>query len=550
MQGEHKNQEGKSLKTIAIIGRPNVGKSSLFNQILGRRKSIVHEQSGVTRDRIAAPCAWRGKHFLLMDTGGLAMMDGQTKGVDMWDEGIRKQVDAAIDGADILIFVTNVMDGVVTLDEEVAKKLRGCKQEVFLVANKCDTLAHEEQKSAFDVLGYDTVYPVSCEHRLGIDDLLDDVLLDIDVMFDDSAIEAEPFKIAIIGRPNVGKSSLVNALLGEERCLVSDIAGTTRDSVDVDFKMEYQGEEQPVTLVDTAGLRKRSKVDDLVEVFSVMRVEATLKRCDLVIFACEADVDGFTAQDRRIARLITESGKACVITATKWDACEGAKQKNVLDEIRYTLPRMPYAPIVFTSSHRNYNFDALFDAIAEVRSQLDVRIPTSMLNQVLQDAYIKNVPPIIKRPLKIYYGTQVDHNPPTFKVFVNSKAQCAAHYLGYLNNYMRNAFDLTGLPIVIEMVDRPKTIESFASRAVGKGPVGRGSALKRRKEKEQLRRDRTASQDKMKRKDYRKKRREETKSEEDARKKKATGQIKRRLSLKSRTDKIDKKKRKQSRKKR
>lgn len=549
MQGTHRNKEGKKLKTIAIIGRPNVGKSSLFNEILGRRKSIVHEQSGVTRDRIAAPCAWRGKHFLLMDTGGLAMLDGQKKGVDIWDEGIRKQVDAAIEGADILIFVTNVMDGVVTLDEEVAKKLRGCTQQVFLVANKCDTPVHEEMTNAFDSLGYEKIYPISCAHRLGIDDLLDDVLADIDIMFEGEHKDEEPFKIAIIGRPNVGKSSLVNALLGEERCLVSDIAGTTRDAIDVEFKMEYQGEEQPVTLIDTAGLRKRSKVDDLVEVFSVMRVEATLKRCDLVIFACEANVDGFTAQDRRIARLITESGKACVITATKWDACEGAKQKNVIEEIRYTLPRMPYAPIVFTSAHRNYNFGALFDAIAEVRSQLDVRIPTSMLNQVLQDAYTKNVPPIIKRPLKIYYGTQVDHNPPTFKIFVNSKSLCAPHYLGYLNNYLRNSFDLTGLPIVIELVDRPKTIESFASRSVSKGPIGRGSALKRRKEKEKLRRDRTASQDKMKRKDFRKKRREETKAEAEARKKKATGQIKRRLSLKSRTDKIEKKKRKRSRKK-
>jgi len=547
MQGTHKNKEGKTLKTIAIIGRPNVGKSSLFNQILGRRMSIVHEQSGVTRDRIAAPCAWRGKHFLLMDTGGLAMLDGQTKGVDMWDDGIRKQVDAAIEGADILIFVTNVMDGVVTLDEEVAKKLRGCKQDVYLVANKCDTMVFEEQCSAFSSLGYETVYPVSCAHKIGIDDLLDDVLEDIDLMFDKDE-EAEEFRIAIIGRPNVGKSSLVNALLGEDRCLVSDIAGTTRDSVDVEFKMMYQGEEQPVRLIDTAGLRKRSKVDDIVEVFSVMRVEATLKRCDLVIFACEADVDGFTAQDRRIARLITESGKACVITATKWDAVEGAKQKNVIDEIRYTLPRMPYAPIVFTSAHRNYNFETLFDAIAEVRSQLDVRVPTSMLNQLLQDAYTKNVPPIIKRPLKIYYGTQSNHNPPTFKIFVNAKNQCAPHYEGYLNNYLRKALDLTGLPIVLDLIDRPKTIESFASKSAGK-VVGRGSALKRRKDKEALRRDRTASQDKMKRKDYRKKRREETKEEESIRKKKATGQIKRRLSLKSRTDKIDQKKRKQKRKK-
>ena len=548
MQETYKNKEGKTLQTIAIIGRPNVGKSSLFNQILGRRKSIVHEQSGVTRDRIAAPCAWRGKHFLLMDTGGLAMMDGQKKSVDMWDEGIRKQVDAAIEGADILIFVTNVMDGVVTLDEEVAKKLRGCDQKVYLVANKCDTLVIEEKKSVFDSLGYETVYPVSCAHKLGIDDLLDDVLVDIDLMFDGNLKDEEPFKIAIIGRPNVGKSTLINAVLGEERCLVSDIAGTTRDSIDVEFKMEYQGEEQPVTLVDTAGLRKRSKVDDLIEVFSVMRVEATLKRCDLVIFACEADVDGFTAQDRRIARMITESGKACVITATKWDACEGAKQKDVLEEIRYTLPRMPYAPIVFTSSHRNYNFGTLFDAIAEVRSQLDVRIPTSMLNQVVQDAFTKNTPPVINHPFKIYYGTQVDFNPPTFKLFVNSKAQCAAHYLGYLNNYMRNAFDLTGLPIIIDLIDRPKTIESFTKRSSG-NIVGRGSALKRRKDKELLRRDRTASQDKMQRKDFRKKRRDESKPEEVARKKKATNQIKRRLSLKSRTDKVTKQKRKAGRKK-
>ncbi len=544
MQGVHKNSNGKSLPTIAIIGRPNVGKSSLFNQVLGRRMSIVHEQSGVTRDRLAAPCSWRGKHFLLMDTGGLGMLDEQA--TDMWDDGIRKQVDAAIEGADVLIFVVNVMDGVVSLDKEVAKKIRDCDQTVYLVANKCDNLVFEEGATQFTSLGYPTVYPVSCTHKLGIDDLLCEITENFDTMYDDDKVD-EPFRIAIVGRPNVGKSTLLNALLGEERVMVSDVAGTTRDSVDVDFKMMYQGEEQPVKLIDTAGLRKRSKVDDLVEVFSVMRVEATLKRCDLVIFACEANADGFTAQDRRIARMITESGKACVITATKWDACDGVKQKHVLDEIRYTLPRMPYAPIVFTSSHRNYNFDALFDAIAEVRSQLDVRIPTSLLNQVVQDAYTKNVPPIINRPFKIYYGTQIENNPPTFKLFVNSTTLCAAHYLGYLNNYLRKSFDLTGLPIIIQLVDRPKTIESFAGRSAGK-VVGRGSCLKRRKDKELLRRDRTASQDKMKRKDYRKKRREETKSEAEERKKKATGQIKRRLSLKGRTDKIDQKKRKQKRK--
>jgi GTP-binding protein len=529
------------LKTIAIVGRPNVGKSSLFNEILGRRKSIVHEQSGVTRDRVVAPCAWRGKHFLLMDTGGLAMLDGQTKGVDMWDEGIRKQVDAAIEGADILIFVTNVMDGVVALDKEVAKKLRSCEQEIYVVANKCDDMKWESETVAFDELGYGEIYPISCAHKKGIDDLLDDVLKDIDIMFDDEEQEPEPFRIAIVGRPNVGKSSLINAVLGEDRCMVSDIAGTTRDAIDVQFKMKYQGEEQPVTLIDTAGLRKKSKVDDLVEVFSVMRVESSIKRCDLVIFACEANVNGFTAQDRRIARLITESGKACVIVATKWDTCEGAKQKRVLDEIRYTLPRMNYAPIVFTSAHRNYNLGTLFDVIAEIRSQLDVRVPTSLLNQLLQDAYKRNVPPIIKRPLKVYYGTQVNNNPPTFKIFVNAKELCAPHYLGYLNNYLRNALDLTGLPIVINLIDRPKTIESFANKSKGK-VVGRGSSIQRRKEKEKLKKDRQESKAKMKSKAFRKKRREETKEEAADRKKRATQVIKKRLSLKSRTEKMNRKK--------
>jgi len=449
------------LPTVAIVGRPNVGKSSLFNAILGRRLAIVHEASGVTRDRLMAPAAWRGRHFQLVDTGGIGLYARQKKSADAWEAVIRSQAEMAIEGADLLILVVNVQDGVAALDREVAGYLRACGKPVAVAVNKVDDVRHEEGLTDFAALGYEKIFPVSCLHRRGLDELLDDVLEDIQAprIYEEAA---EPFRIAVVGRPNVGKSSLVNALLGEERVIVSDIAGTTRDSIDIDFELKFHDEKIPAQLVDTAGLRKKAHLKDVVELFSVMRTQEAIKRSRLVLFLVEARKDGVTAQDRHIASLIEESGKSCLIVANKWDICEERNRKAVLDEIRYSLPGMSYAPVVFVSALKKDNLSGLLDHVATIMEQMEVEVPTSVVNKVIEDAVRRNAPQVVGlNPLRIYYGTMIGKEPPTFLLFVNKKANCADNYLAYLTNFFRNAFGFNGQPVRVELKERPKPVESF-----------------------------------------------------------------------------------------
>jgi GTP-binding protein len=443
--------------TVAIVGRPNVGKSSLFNLIIGRRMAIVHEESGVTRDRVAAPVVWYGKHFQLIDTGGLGVLNKEKKKVDMWDSYIRSQVEAAIEGADILLFVVDMQAGFVPLDSEVAERLRASSNKVILVANKADNMKMIRETVDFSPLGFDNIYPVSCLHKHGIDDILEEALADIPVTGYEEKKE-NPFKVAVVGRPNVGKSSIINALLGEERVMVSDVAGTTRDSVNTDFELTFKGEQIPAQLIDTAGLRKRAKVDGLIEHFSMMRTDTSIKQADLVLLVIEAKPDGLTAQDRHIAKMISEAGKACIIVANKWDICEeGHKQVQVLDEIRRTLPQMTYAPVVFTCALTSYNFNKMLDSVAVVMEQMEIQIPTSVLNRIISDAIDRNSPPVIGRlPFKVYYATMIGNAPPRFSLFVNNSKLCAPHFLSYLNNYIRKHFDFIGLPIKIHLKNRPK----------------------------------------------------------------------------------------------
>lgn len=469
------------LPTVVIVGRPNVGKSALFNAIIGRRLSIVHEQSGVTRDRLAAPVSWRGRNFLLIDTGGLGNFS--QKRSDMWDKAIAAQVEAAVEDADLLLLVANVQEGIVPLDEEVTARLRASGKPILMVPTKADNNTLDHAAEEFTRLGFDKVYPVSALHRRGIGNMLDSILRHI------AAPEAgelpekpEPFKIAVIGRPNVGKSSLVNALLGEERVMVSEVPGTTRDSVDIELTMRYRDETVPVQLIDTAGLRRRSKVDTAVEVFSAMRAADAIKRADLVIFVVEASPGGLTAQDRKISSMIQESRKACIIAANKYDICSDTAGKQLLDELRYTLPGMDYAPVDFISALKGRNIRNLIDRIAEVRAQAEMKIPTAVLNRVVNDAFERNSPPAAgPTAFRFYYATMAGNNPPRFVLFVNRKELCTDNYLAYLRNYLRQAFDLTGLPIVIELRPRPKTVESFrtvrkptyarAARAARKTPI-------------------------------------------------------------------------------
>ena len=473
------------MPVVAIVGRPNVGKSSLFNAIIGTRLSIVHEMPGVTRDRITAPATHNGRRFELVDTGGLGMRFGETKNVDMWDERIAQQVNSALEDADVLILVTNVQDGIMPLDEEVVQKIRSCGKPVIVAANKSDNPKLAQQAVEMESLGLDSVIPVSCLHRSGIGDLLDKVVSKFAAVSgensaDDGEAEEknnEPVRIAVVGRPNVGKSSLVNALLGEDRVMVSDVAGTTRDAIDVDFAIKYRGEECPAVLIDTAGLRKKAKVQGAVEMFSVMRAKSAIERARIVLFVTEASIDGVTAQDRRIAGMIEESGKACVLVVNKIDTCSDYPKSEIVKQIRYSLPGMSYAPLVLISAEKHRHLDMLLDQISQVMEQLELRIPTSVVNQLIYDAIERTTPPVIGHaPLRFYYGSQVATEPPKFLLFVNDKKYCAPNYLTYLRNSIRSAFDFTGLPIIIELRSRPKTIVSkhTPSRPVSGRPAKPG----------------------------------------------------------------------------
>ncbi|MDD2403757.1 MAG: ribosome biogenesis GTPase Der [Victivallaceae bacterium] len=493
---ENKSEKPKfevRLPTVAIVGRPNVGKSALFNAIIGRRLSIVHEQSGVTRDRLAAPVSWHGRNFLLIDTGGLGGFS--TRKADAWDKRIAVQVEAAVEDADILLLTANVQEGVTGLDEEVTAKLRASGKPIIMVATKSDNHDFDKQADEFLRLGFSKVYAVSALHRRGLANLLDKLLENIAAPEDKEMPEhPEPFKISVVGRPNVGKSSLVNCLLGQDRVMVSEVAGTTRDSIDIDVEIRCGEELIPAQLIDTAGLRRRSKVDTALEVFSAMRVTDAIKRSDLVIFVVEASQTGLTAQDRKISSIIQKSRKACIIAANKYDQCLAVSKTTLSDELRYTLPGMEYAPVDFISALDKTNIRNLLDHIGEVRSQLLVKIPTAVLNRVVNDAFERNSPPVSGiSALRFYYATMIGNNPPHFLLFVNRKELCTDNYMAYLRNYLRNAFDFTGLPIDIELRPRPKSIESFhtvrkkptyarAERAARKTPIRTPKTVKHGKQ--------------------------------------------------------------------
>ena len=460
----NKVETAEKLPTVAIVGRPNVGKSSLFNAILGRRLSIVHEMSGVTRDRVIAPVQKNGRKFLLVDTGGLGMMSGETRKVDMWDKNIAAQVDAAIESADILIFMGDAQAGVTPLDSDVATRLRASGLPVFVCANKCDNGAWKDDAAEFASLGFGEVYPVSCLHRGGINALLEDVLKKLPPK---RAIEKETqanrLRIAIVGRPNVGKSSLVNALIGDNRVMTSPIAGTTRDAIDVDFSIMYKGEMHPAVLVDTAGMRKTGKREGIVEYFSVMRAQSAIERADLIVMVLEASEYGATAQDKKIAGMIESANKSCVIAVNKCDLLEDSKKrKTVLEEIRRTMPKLAaYAPVEWISAEKKLNLDSLLDRMTEVMEQLDVVIPTGVLNRLLADIFEKHTPPLIgTAPLKLYYANMTGSRPARVRLFVNRTELAADNYIVFLRKKLREAFGMIGTPLVIELKARPKKVES------------------------------------------------------------------------------------------
>ncbi len=425
---------------VAVVGRPNVGKSTLFNKLIGSRLSIVDDTPGVTRDRIYGDCEWLNHKFLLVDTGGI-----EPDSNDIILSQMRTQAEIAIDTADVIILVTDIRDGVVASDHEVASMLQKSGKPVILAVNKCDSVgAVDPDFYEFYNLGLGDPIAVSAVHGHGTGDLLDEAVK----YFPESEEEEEDdeiISVAIIGKPNVGKSSLVNKISGQNRAIVSNIAGTTRDTTDTYVENEFG----KFNLIDTAGLRRKSKVNDAIEKYSIIRARMAVERANVCVIMIDA-VEGFTEQDSKVAGIALEQGKACIIAVNKWDAVE--KDGNTMSEYRKKLMNdfsfMSFAPIIFISAMTGQRLDRLFETISYVHSQNSMRISTGRLNEVLADATARVQPPTDKgKRLKIYYMTQASTRPPTFVFFVNNSQLFHFSYQRYLENQIRDIFGLEGTPV-------------------------------------------------------------------------------------------------------
>ena len=428
---------------VAIVGRPNVGKSMLFNKLTGQRTSIVEDTPGVTRDRIYGECEWCGRHFSLVDTGGI---EPDTDS-DML-KFMRRQAEIGIELADAIIMVADVRSGVTAADQDVATMLRKSGKPVALAVNKCDSIGLVNADAfEFYSLGIGDLFETSAVHGHGTGDLLDWVLENIPEN-DEEDEDDDVIKVAIVGKPNVGKSSLLNRILGEERVIVSNVAGTTRDAIDSYF----ENETGKYCFIDTAGMRRKSKVDDAIEKYSNMRSISAIDRADVCLILVDAG-DGVTEQDTKIAGLVHEAGKAAIIVVNKWDAVENKETNTMRDmeaKVRQGLSYMLYAPVLFISALTGQRVDKLFQVIQDVHTQNTSRITTGALNSVLADATARVQPPTDKgRRLKIYYMTQASSKPPHFVIFCNDARLFHFSYQRYLENQIREVFGLQGTPIRI-----------------------------------------------------------------------------------------------------
>ncbi|MDP4120240.1 MAG: ribosome biogenesis GTPase Der [Bacillota bacterium] len=425
---------------VAIVGRPNVGKSTLFNKLVGKRISIVDDTPGVTRDRIYGECEWQNRTISIIDTGGI-----EPRSDDVILSQMRRQAELAIDAADVIILVTDVRSGLVSTDLEVAQMLIKSGRPVVLCVNKCDSVGEASADFyEFYNLGIGDPIQVSAVHGHGTGDLLEAVFAFLPPESDYDE-EGEVISVAVIGKPNVGKSSLVNKILGEERVIVSNIAGTTRDSIDTSVENKHGC----FNLIDTAGLRRKSRVDDIIEKYSILRAKMAIERCDVCVIMIDA-CEGFTEQDSKVAGLAMEAGKGCIIAVNKWDAIE--KTDKTMNEYRKALQTdfsfISYAPMIFISAKTGQRLDQLFELIKQVASSNAMRIKTGMLNDLLAEAVMRVQPPTDKgRRLKIYYMTQASTKPPTFVFFVNSDELFHFSYQRYLENKIRDTFGLVGTPI-------------------------------------------------------------------------------------------------------
>ncbi len=425
---------------VAIIGRPNVGKSTFFNYIVGTRISIVEDTPGVTRDRVYADTNWRGRNFTIVDTGGI-----EPESEDIILSQMREQANLAIGMADVIIFLTDVRQGITAADREIALMLKKSKKPIILACNKADNFDKgREEAYEFYNLGLGDPFPISATNALGLGDLLDEVFEHFPPKSADED-DSDKIKVAIIGKPNVGKSSLINKILGENRAIVSNIAGTTRDAIDT----EFENDKGKYVLIDTAGVRRKSKIKESIEKFSIMRTLLAVERADVVLMMIDAE-EGVTDQDAKIAGEAHEAGKGVIIVVNKWDIYEKETgtlekyEKSIYEKLKY----LSYAPIMFISAKTGQRVHKLFDMINYVAEQNSMRISTSLLNQVINEAIAIVQPPTDKgKRLKILYGTQSSTKPPTFVIFVNDKDLFHFSYERYLVNQIRKEFGLKGTPV-------------------------------------------------------------------------------------------------------
>ena len=434
---------------VAIVGRPNVGKSTLFNKIAGKRIAIVEDTPGVTRDRLYTDAEWNGINFTMIDTGGIEPVSNDRILTEM-----RNQAQVAIDTADVIVLVVDVREGMTATDKDVANMLIRSGKEIVIACNKCDTPGEPPlQLYDFYNLALGEPIPVSGIHGSGVGDLLDEICKHFPEDIEDEE-EEDVIKIAVVGKPNAGKSSLINRILGENRVIVSPIAGTTRDSIDT----YYEKDGEKFMIIDTAGMRKRGKVEENIERFSVIRALSSVDRADVVLIMIDA-TEGVTEQDTKIAGYAHEQGKACIICVNKWDLIEKDTKtmNNFRLEVQEGLSYMLYAPILFISAKTGQRVDKIFEMAKYVANQSAMRVSTGMLNDVLNDATSRVQPPSDKgKRLKIFYITQASVKPPTFVIFVNDKKLAHFSYIRYLENQLRNTFGFEGSPIRFIVRERSK----------------------------------------------------------------------------------------------
>jgi len=445
--------EKKERRIVVIVGRPNVGKSAIFNRLVGHRIAIVHEQSGVTRDRLMMETSWENERFELVDTGGICNIDS-AKTQDTIEAGIRKQVDVALEDAAVAIFVVNIEAGIVPMDEEVARLLRkkGCI--TFVAANKADNEKRDEGAAEFEKFGF-PVFAVSALHNRGFEPLMKSVLPALPVV--ENISETDPLKVVAVGRPNSGKSLYLNRLMNSDRLIVSNVPGTTRDSIDIPFAIGKGPQARHYLFVDTAGMRHETSITDTVEWYSQLRSQKSIERADIVVLVMDASV-GPTEQDKKIASHITKARKGCIVIINKWDLAEKTVTQTEYGPAFFqAMPFLKHCPVVFISAKTGYNIKRTIDVIDHVAAQIRISLPTGLLNRAIIDAAERVHSPSVRgKHLKIYYVTQVGYDPLRINLYVNNPRLAVPAYTSFIERSLREKFGLDGAPIVFNFKNSKK----------------------------------------------------------------------------------------------